>query len=207
MLEEYESLSPISNMALINNTQEENGIEILTVSGVGKNCGIKNIKKGTTILFSGDIEIKNIIKVFKININNINVGYKKSNKNKNNINICSFIITTTMKSFIINYDYKYKIISLNKSINFQKNEQVKYAKNIKDLILIVTNLNIFIYKNDYTLILSTQYPINQININNNIKQSTSLPLIIKFNKNLNSLFIYYNNNVLLKYELYGIVIN
>ena len=201
VLEEYESLSPISNMALINNTQEENGIEILTVSGVGKNCGIKNIKKGTTILFSGDIEIKNIIKVFKININNINVGYKKSNKNKNNINICSFIITTTMKSFIINYDYKYKIISLNKSINFQKNEQVKYAKNIKDLILIVTNLNIFIYKNDYTLILSTQYPINQININNNIKQSTSLPLIIKFNKNLNSLFIYYNNNVLLKYEI------
>ena len=201
ILEEYESLSPISNMALINNTQEENGIEILTVSGVGKNCAIKNIKKGTTILFSGDIDVKNIIKVFKINICN-SLANKKGSKIKNNINICSFIVTTTMKSFILNYDYKYKIVSLNKSIIFEKNELVKYAKNIKSLIIIVTNLSIHLYKNDSSLILAKKYPINEINKNNNyIKETISLPLIIKFNRNLNGLFIFYNNNSLIKYEI------
>ena len=201
ILEEYESLSPISNMSLINNTKEENGIEILTVSGTDKNCAIKNIKKGTTILFSGDIEIKNIIQVFKLVINN--VGNKKNNKK--NINYCSFVITTTMKSFIINYDYKFKIVSLNSSINFKENELVKFVKNIKDLILIVTNLNIYIYRNDSLLTLITEYPINKNNYNNNI-----LPLILKYNKNLQGLFIFYNNNTLVKYiidENVGKIIN
>ena len=36
----------------IKKEKEENGIEILTVSGVGKNCSIKNIKKGTNILYN-----------------------------------------------------------------------------------------------------------------------------------------------------------
>ena len=192
ILEEYESLSPISNMALINNTKEENGIEILTVSGIDKNCAIKNIKKGTTILFKGDLEIKNIIKVFKVIINN-NIGTKKIFKNK----IISFIITTTTKSFILNYDYKYKIVSLNKSINFKKNEFVKFVQNIKELILIVTNLYIYIYKNDSPLTLITEYSINK---NNNDKNNL-LPLIIKYNKNLKGLFIYYNNNILIKYGI------
>ena len=47
IIEEYESLAPISNMILLNNTKEENGIEILTVSGIGSNCCVKNIKKVT----------------------------------------------------------------------------------------------------------------------------------------------------------------
>ena len=195
ILEEYESLSPISNMALINNTKEENGIEILTVSGVDKNCSIKNIKKGTTILYKGDIEIKNIIKVFKLIINN-NSGNKKIFKNKN---IC-FIVTTTTKSFIINYDYKYKIVSLNKSINFKNNELVKFVQNIKDLIIIVTNLYVYIYKNDSSLTLITEYSLNKNTINNNDKKNL-LPLIIKYNKNLKGLFIYYNNKNLVKYGI------
>jgi len=194
ILEEYESLSPVSNMALINNTKEENGIEILTVSGVGNNCAIKNIKKGTKVLFCGDIEIKNIVKIFKVLINN--VGKKNYKTRNNNINYCSFVITTNIKSFIINYDYKYKIVSLNKSIIFQKNELVKFVKNIKNLILIVTNINIYIYKNDSFLTLTTEYSKNKNNIKNNWS-----PLIIKYNKNLTGLFIYYNNNVLVKYKI------
>ncbi len=208
IIEEYESLSPISNMVIINNTKEENGIEILTVSGVGKNCSIKNIKKGTKILFSGDIEIKNIVKVFKVII--YNVGNKKNKTKNNNINFCSFIITTTMKSFIINYDYKYKIISLNQSINFKKNELVKFAKNIKNLILIVTNLSIYIYQNDPLLTLITEYNINKNNNMNNNVIANCIPLIIKYNKNLNGLFIFYNNNILVKYlidENIGKIIN
>ena len=198
IIEEYESLSPISNMAIINNTKEENGIEILTVSGTGKNCSIKNIKKGTTILFSGDIEIKNIIKVFKITINstNISIGNKKGPKIKNNF--WSFVVSTTMKSFIINYDYKYKIVSLNKSIIFKKNEIVKFVQNIKSLILMVTNLYIYIYKNDSSLVLITEFALNDTN---NVETNVGLPLIIKYNKNLKGLFIYYNNNNLVKYKI------
>ena len=199
ILEEYESLSPVSNMALINNTKEENGIEILTVSGVGKNCAIKNIKKGTKIIFSGDIEIKNIVKIFKVIINN--VGNKKNYKTKNNnINYCSFVITTNIKSFIINYDYKFKIVSLNESINFQKNELVKFVKNIKNLILIVTNLTIYIYKNDIFLTLLTVYS-NNYNKNKNNRESNCLPLIIKYSKSLNGLLIYYNNNTLVRFNI------
>ena len=198
IIEEYESLSPISNMALVNNTKEENGIEILTVSGVGKNCSVKNIKKGTKVIFSGDIEIKNIVKVFKVII--YNVGNKKNKTKNNNINFCSFVITTTMNSFIINYDYKYKIVSLNQSIHFKKNELVKFVQNIKNLILIVTNISIYIYQNDALLTLLTEYCINKNNMSNNLN-GNYIPLIIKYNKNLQGLFIYYNNNFLVKYQI------
>ena len=195
IIEEYESLAPISNMLILNNTKEENGIEILTVSGVGKNCSIKNIKKGTSILFNGDIDIKNITHVFKIVFNNsLRLTRKKNQAN------CSFIITTSFKSFILNYDYKFKIISLNKSINFEKNEVVKYAKNIENFILLVSNIHIYIYQNDSNLNLNTKSKIN----NNH-----ELPLIIKYNKNLKALFIYFNNNKLINYiidESKGIII-
>ena len=69
IIEEYESLSAISNMVLLNNTKEENGIEVMTVSGIGSNCSVKNIKNGINIIYNGEIEIKNIINVFKVIIN------------------------------------------------------------------------------------------------------------------------------------------
>ena len=56
-------------MVLLNNTKEENSIEVITVSGVGSNCSVKNIKNGINIIYNGEIEIKNIINVFKIIIN------------------------------------------------------------------------------------------------------------------------------------------
>ena len=192
IIEEYESLSPISNMALINNTKEENGVEILTVSGIESNCSIKNLKKNKNVLFYGEIEIKDIVNVFKIIINNI--GNNEEHKKNNTFNYYSFIITTLMKSFIINYDYKNKIISLNNAFIFKNNELVKYAKNIKNLILIVTNLNIYFYKNNSELTLLSNYSINKI-------ANNSLPLIIKYNKNQCGLFFYYNNNNLIKYKI------
>ena len=182
--EEYESLSPINNMILLNNTKEENGIEILTVSGVGKNCSIKNIKKGTNILYNGEIEIKNIKQVFKIIIYN-----KKKIKNPN---YCSFIITTSMKSFIINYDYKSKIVSLNSLINFENNEKVIFAKNIENIILIVTNIYIYIYQNNSKFNLISKVIL---------KENGKNPLLVKYNKNIQGLFVYFNNNNLLKYNI------
>ena len=31
-------------MVLLNNTKEENGIEVMTVSGIGSNCSVKILK-------------------------------------------------------------------------------------------------------------------------------------------------------------------
>ena len=187
IIEEYESLSPISNMLLLNNTKEENGIEIMTVSGIGSNCSVKNIKRGTCIIYNGEIEIKDISQVFKVIINSI--GNKKKTKTQN---YCSFIITTTMKSFIINYDYKSKIVSLNTSINFEQNEKVLFAKNIKNIIIIVTNINIYTYQNDSKLSLLSEIKINV---------QDKIPLIIKYNKNLQGLFVYFSDNNLIKYHI------
>ena len=173
-------------MILLNNTKEENGIEIITVSGANNNCSLKNIKKGTNIIYTGELDIKNITDVFKIIINNS--GNKRKIKNPSSF---LFIITTTIKSFIIEYDYKYKIISLNTSINFDKNEKVKFAKNIDNIIIIVTNIFIYIYQNNLKLNFA------KLKIN----EKGEIPLLLKFNKKLNSLFIYYNNNNLIKYNI------
>ena len=72
---------------------------------------------------------------------------------------CDLIITTPMKSFIINYDFKYKIISLSTSINFEKSEKVVFAKNI----------------NYSKLILESKIKINGGGI---------IPLLAKYNKNI-----------------------
>ena len=187
IIEEYESLAPISNMILLNNTKEENGIEILTVSGMGSNCSVKNIKKGVSITYNGEIAIKNITQVFKIIINNTN------NKRKiKNANYCTFIITTTMKSIIMNYDYKLKIISLNTSINLEKNEIIKFTENVENIIIIVTNAYIYLYQNNAKLNLLSKLKINE---------KGEIPLIIKYNKNIKSLFIFYNDNNLVKYNI------
>ena len=97
---------------------------------------------------------------------------------------CDLIITTPMKSFIINYDFKYKIISLSTSINFEKSEKVVFAKNINDIIIIVSNINIYIYQNYSKLILSSKLEINENGI---------IPLLVKYNKNIKGLFIYWFN--------------
>ena len=57
VVENYESLSPIKDFILINNMEEENAIEFLTISGLEKNCAIKKIKKGSPVIFKGGMNI------------------------------------------------------------------------------------------------------------------------------------------------------
>ena len=66
IIEEYESLAPISDFAVVNNSKEENSIEILSVSGTDKNCSIKNIRKGTSLIFNGEIPLSGVKSVFLI---------------------------------------------------------------------------------------------------------------------------------------------
>ena len=180
IVKNYKSLAPIKDMAIINNMKEENGIEILTISGIDKSCSINKIKKGSPVISKGELKIKNIRNVFKIkNINN-----KKQ--------IYSFIITTITKSFIIDYDLNENIISINKKIDLKKDELILFVENASNYIIIVTTISIKIYDNKLGLI--TNKPIDERN-------SKIYPLIIKYNKTLQNLFIYLNNNNLVSYNL------
>ena len=178
IVKEYESLSPIKDFIIFNNTKEENGIEILTISGLEKNCSIKKIKKGSPVLSHGEIKIKNIKDVFKIN----------NNKEQ----IYSFIIITITKSFIIDYDYKEKVIMLNNKINLKNDELVLYAENTKNFIIIVTNMIIKIYNNNLDIITEKYIDEN----NKKIKS-----LIVKYNKKLNNLFVYSNDKKLKSFKI------
>ena len=186
VVKNYESLSPIKDFAIINNTEDENGIEILTISGVDKNCCIKKLKKGISVLFKGELRIKNIKNVFKLNI-------KNNNDKIDNNEIYSFIISTVTKSFIIDYNYKENIISLNEKLNVV--DLVLFVENISDLIIIVTNQSILIYNNNLELI--TNHTIGNDKEGNN----TINPLIIKYERKLNKLFMYLNNNILKSYTI------
>ena len=192
-VENYESLAPISNLTLINNNvEDENNIELLTISGIEKNCCIKTIKKGTPAIFQDEIEIKNIKNVFKISLDE-------------NKKIYTFVIVTTNKSFIIDYHSISNKINLNTRIKFNtinnnineknENEIVLFAKNIfESIISMVTNSAILIYKiNEKEIKLETRQIFDK---NNKIK-----PLLIKYNERLDSIFIYFNNNKFLCFKI------
>ena len=180
VVKNYESLSPIKDFAIINKIEEENGIEILTISGVDKNCYIKKIKKGSSVKLIGELKIKNIRNVFKININ-------ENNNNK----IYSFLITTITKSFIIDYNYNENIINLNNKLKI--NELVIFVENTSNFIIIVTNLSIKIYNNKKLEIIK-----NRLIDDNNSK---IIPLIVKYNKKLNILFLYSNDKKLKTFKI------
>ena len=173
IVKSYKSLAPIKDMALINNMKEENGIEILTISGIDKNCTINKIKKGSPVIPRGELKIKNIRNVFKIDINN------------NNKHIYSFIITTITKSFIIDYDCNDNIIYINKKIDLKNNELIVFVENTSHYIIIVTTISIKIYSKNLEII--TNKFIDE-------KNGKIYPLLIKYNKTLNNLFIYSNDN-------------
>ena len=180
IVKDYESLSPIKDFVVVNNTEEENGIEIITISGIDNNCSIKKIKKGSPVLSNGEIKIKNIKDVFKIN----------NNKN----NIYTFIITTITKSFVIDYDYDNNSIDVNTKIDLKNDELVLFADNINanNLIIIVSNLSIKIYNNNFDLITENYVDENNKKIN---------PLLVKYNKKLNKLFVYSNDKKLRSFKI------
>jgi hypothetical protein len=190
VVENYESLAPISNLTLINNnTEDENNVELLTISGIEKNCCIKTIKKGTPAVFIGELEISNVKNVFKI-------SFDENNK------INTFIVSTMKNSFIIDYDIKLNQISLNNKINFNtknnvtgENDIIVYAQNIfKSVILMVTNSAILLYKiNNKDIKLETRQTFD-----NNYKIK---PLLVKYNERLNSIFIYFNNKRFLSFQI------
>lgn len=124
--------------------------------------------------------IKNIRDVFKININNKEQVY-------------SFIITTITKSFIIDYNYNKNEVSINKKIDLKNGELVLHVENINNnLIVIATNLSIKIYNNDLKLITNRYIEENNKKI---------YPLIVKYNKKLNKLYVYSNDKSLKSFKI------
>ena len=186
VIENFDTLAPISNLTLVNkNIENENHVELITISGIEKNCCVNMIKKGIPAIFEDEVEIKNIKSVFKVNLN------------KNNHNIITFIITTINNSIILDYDQNSNKLSLNKQIKLNKNDKILFAKTIYNntLLLMISNLSIFIYKiNDKGNIEQTQDKTLD-----NMKQVR--PLLIKYNEKLNSLFVYFNNKQFLVFKI------
>ena len=182
VIENFDTLAPISNLTLVNkNIENENHVELITISGIEKNCCVNMIKKGIPAIFEDEIEIKNIKKVFKISLDNNN--------------IITFIISTINTSFILDYNIETKNISLNTTLNIDKNDTVIFAQNILDsIILIVTTKSIIIYKNTEEGIKQTQK--EDFDEMNKIK-----PLLMKYNERLKSIFIYFNNKKFISFTI------
>ena len=178
VVKNYESLSPIKEFILINNMEEENAIEFLTISGWDKNCAIKKIKKGSPVIFNGDMEIKNLKDVFKINI-------------INKENIYTLIVTTISKTFLIDYNYDTNEIFINNKLKLDNNELVIFVQNLNNFILIVSNISIKIYNKNLDLIGDKYLDEKNKNI---------IPLIAKYNKKLNILYTYSSNKNLISYQ-------
>ena len=178
VVENFDTLAPISNLTLVNkNIENENHVELITISGIEKNCALNKIKKGIPAILEDEIEIKNIKNVFKISLY------------KNNNSISTFIISAINNSFIFDYDQNSNKLGLNTVINIDKKDIIVFAQNIYDnsLILIVSKTYLMLYSigenNNITLTEK-----NYFDTDNKVS-----PLLLKYNKKLNTLFIYFNN--------------
>ena len=168
VVENFDTLAPISSLTLVNkNIENENHVELITISGIEKNCAVNKIKKGIPAIFEDEIEIKNIKNVFKVSLY------------KNNNNIHTFIISTIGNSFILDYDQDSNKLMLNKSIEIDKKDTIILAKNIYDnsILLLVTKTYIAIYNIEEKGIIK----LNQKQYFDTKKKI--IALLVKYNKN------------------------
>ena len=185
IIEEYESLAPISDFAVVNNSKEENSIEILSVSGTDKNCSIKNIRKGTSLIFNGEIPLSGVKSVFLIKyIKNKNTMVIDDGNDDNKTNC---LIITTNYSSAIEVEGCYNV-SLSDKLIFRKSidDQVIYACNtVNGEIIIITKTSILYYNEYLELKIAKTF-------------SNISPLLVKYHKKTNSLYTYFNNRTLQK---------
>ena len=168
VVENFDTLAPISSLTLVNkNIENENHVELITISGIEKNCAVNMIKKGIPAIFEDEIEIKNIKNVFIVSLY------------KNNNNIHTFIISTIGNSFILDYDQDSNKLMLNKSIEIDKKDTIILARNIYDnsILLLVTKTYIAIYNIEEKGIIK----LNQKQYFDTKKKI--IALLVKYNKN------------------------
>ena len=189
IVEEYESLAPISDFTVINNSKEENSVEILTVSGTDKNCAIKNIRKGTSLIFDCEIPFQGLLSVYKIKyLPNSGGMLIDSNENDYQQYRTCLICSKINKSYAFDIEGTYTL-TLNNNISFANNERALYACNIQnDNILIVTNVSLSIY-NEY-LELKTTHNFTEYR-----------PLIIKYHRKNQCVYLYTNNRTLYCFDI------
>jgi len=64
VIENFDTLAPISNLTLVNkNIENENHVELITISGIEKNCCVNMIKKGIPAIFEDKLKSK-ILKMY-----------------------------------------------------------------------------------------------------------------------------------------------
>ena len=185
VIENYDTLAPISNLTLVNkNIENENHVDLITISGIEKNCCVNMIKKGIPAIFEDELEIKNIKNVFKVSLSRNNT-------------INTFIISTINNSFILDYDPSSNKLSLNNLLNLDKKEIIAFGQTIYDnsVLLLVSMKSIILYHiNDNNVVKLTQR--KNFNDMDQVK-----PQLIKYNERLNSVFIYFNNKVFMSFKI------
>ena len=186
VVENFDSLAPISNISLVNkNIENENHVELITISGIEKKCCVNMIKKGIPAIVEDELEIKNIKNVFKVSLY------------KNNSNISTLIISTINNSFILDYDQNVNRLELNKKIDVDKNDIIIFAQTIYDssILLLVSKKYILLYHLDE----KGEIQLTQKQIFDDACKI--MPLLVKYNNKLNSLFIYLNNKRFFRFEV------
>lgn len=79
VIEEFDNLAPISDFVITSNGTEEANTEVLCLSGTGKACSLKTIRKGTSINVNGQLSLTNVENIFTVNM--------RANKDNNLIDI------------------------------------------------------------------------------------------------------------------------
>ena len=185
--EEYESLAPITDL-VVNSKGEFN--EIITVSGIKRDCNIKNIQKGKSVKFEFEICLKGIKFINKLYyVNNSKKDLIDNCNYKNKINC--FVISTFNNSLI--FEYYNNNIKVNKKINLIKNEIIIFSNNFNEVIIIITNINYYLYDIYLNKIFEKKFKYK--------------PLLIKFQKKYSFIFIYNNHFELNLYKIENNSIN
>jgi DNA damage-binding protein 1 len=195
IIEEYDSLAPINDFAILNNGSEESNTEILCISGVNKTCSLKTIRKGTSINIIGRLDIEGVKNIFTVNLIKKD-GMDIDEEEPNVLMFMTFIDRTEL--------YLYN--SHENSISSFKHGGLggtdiskcvtRKARMIKTdngkFILHVTDKFINIYSSDMNDLINSFSTIVE-------------PVLVKYKKGY--LYIYNKNNILLRYDINDLLSN
>jgi hypothetical protein len=188
IIEEYDSLAPINDFTIMNSNSEESNTEILCISGVGKTCSLKTIRKGTSINLFGRIDIAGVRDIYIVDhIANDAMDIEEgSGPNK------LMFIAYTDRTELYHFD------RFENSINYFEDKHgvtgviTHYAKQLGKGIIHVTDKAINIYSQDMEE-MSVSVP------------TIVEPVIVKYKKGY--LYVYNKNNILLRYSIAELLAN
>jgi DNA damage-binding protein 1 len=194
IVEEYENLAPISDFLVMTGQGEESNTEILSVSGDNKSCCLKTIRKGTSINVDSEIFMSGVNTIFS-------VDFTDPNKMIVDEDIKMDIDCKAKKLLFLTFLDHTELIS----VDFESSSVMNYFS--ENIILCEPSVLVkgFYFENFYYIL---QVSVSSISI---YDQNLSLlkkiktfvcPVISYFKKKTGFLYIYNQNKIFLKYNLF-----